>query len=103
MAAWISKRRFPFADRFLVTPYVAWPRRVSEREQQLMVGNCSGAKSGRVDSRVGAGVNPILTHRCDDDVWSMRSWESARPWKEMGRGSDFQDRMDRVGRIDIET
>jgi len=29
-----------------------------------------------------------------DGPWSMRSWESARPLEQAGRGSDSQDHMD---------
>jgi hypothetical protein len=31
------------------------------------------------------------------DIWSMRSWESARPPKRLEQGTDSQDRMDQEG------
>ena len=33
------------------------------------------------------------------NIWSMRSWESARPLKKVGRGSDSQGRMDQKGKV----
>ena len=39
-------------------------------------------------------VRFLLTRPWHDVAWSMRPWESARP-EVVGRGSDFQDRMDR--------
>ena len=42
-------------------------------------------------------VDLLLTRRCQDGAWSMRSWESDRPLEKLGRGSDSQDRMDHHG------
>jgi hypothetical protein len=42
-------------------------------------------------------IDLLLTRRCQDGAWSMRSWESARPSEKLERGSDSQDRMDHHG------
>ena len=41
------------------------------------------------------GLNAVLTSFWHDPSRSMRSWESARPPRVLGRGTDSQDRMDR--------
>ena len=42
-------------------------------------------------------IDLLLTRRCQDGAWSMRSWESARPPEKLRRGSDSQDRMNQDG------